>query len=307
MKGRVRTSVVIASRDRPRELLACLRSVQAAISPSDEIIVVDSASRDSSATSATANSVGATVLRSELPGSARARNLGVASARGEFIAFTDDDARVDADWIQSAAKRFRDAAVAAVVGPVYAADVVPETPLFEFGAFDVSKDVVVFNRSAANWFSRVRLGAIGSGANLHVRRTAFEQHGLFRESLGAGAPIIGDENYFLLSLIEGGATVVHDPRTRVLHPSQSIERLKEVRLSYLAYVLYVFVTRGEIRSKVAVSFLRGLRRERSFGLKPARSIQLSEIVSAAWRAPRLVIAARQIDRRCSIPSLRLER
>ena len=297
---------MIASRDRPRELIDCLRSVQAAISPADEIIVVDSASQDLSATESAANSFGAIFIRSELPGSARARNLGVASARGEFVAFTDDDARVDADWIECAANRFRDAGVAAVVGPVYAAHVVPETPLFQFGAYDVSKDVVVFNRLEANWFARVRLGAIGSGANLHVRRKVFEQYGLFRESLGAGAPIIGDENYFLLTLIEQGATVVHDPQTRVVHPAQSISRLRDVRQSYLAYVLYVLVTRREIRTRVASSLLSGLRRQRSWGAQPPHSIPLREIVIALWRAPRLLIAALRIDKKSVAPLARFE-
>ena len=296
MTADISTSVVVASRNRPEELYNCLHSIRAAMRPGDELIVVDSASAAPRSVHRVAEQVGAKVIRTELAGSAAARNLGVARAVCDILAFTDDDAVVDQHWISTACERFRDARISAVVGPVFESGLATDRTLFEFGSFSAASDEVEFDRRSGDWFSRARFGAIGSGANLFVRRSAFESHGPFREGLGAGAPIIGDENYFLLTLIESGAIVAHVPGSRVHHPAQSIERLRDVRMGYVAYLLYVFLTRPLIRSQVCQSAFTGLRRMRGSAARPARRTPLTEIVRAVVRAPHLVVRALRIDR-----------
>ena len=60
----------------------------------------------------------AKVLASTNPGPAYKRNLAVAKARGEILAFLDDDSYPDRDWLKNALKIFKeDGNIAAVCGP----------------------------------------------------------------------------------------------------------------------------------------------------------------------------------------------
>jgi glycosyltransferase involved in cell wall biosynthesis len=104
-------SVIIPTRDRPRELAVCLESLAQQDYPRDrfEVIVVDDASRLPLAATIAAfhDRLNLTVLnqpRSSGPGVAR--NCGAACAKGEFLAFTDDDCSPAPDWLQQLGARF---------------------------------------------------------------------------------------------------------------------------------------------------------------------------------------------------------
>src|SRR5579884_2906545 len=92
-------SVIVGTRDRPEQLAACLSSLLALHYPHYELIVVDNAP----ATQATAELVNKFAancsylryVREDHPGSSWARNRGILEAKGEIIAFADDDVVVD--------------------------------------------------------------------------------------------------------------------------------------------------------------------------------------------------------------------
>src|SRR4051794_19726519 len=103
-------SVIIPTRDRPEQLVACLRSLGALAYPRDrfEVIVVDDGS-----TTALEPIVGRSrgelhlaLLKQSNAGPAAARNTGAAHAKGEFLAFIDDDCSPASDWLQALAARF---------------------------------------------------------------------------------------------------------------------------------------------------------------------------------------------------------
>ena len=190
-----------------------------------------------------------------------------------MIAFTDDDARVDRGWLDALVSRFSNPAIAAVVGPVFELGSAPPATLFPFADFDASSDAVSFDRTESAWLARLHFGAIGVGANLAVRRSAFERHGLFRESLGRGAPIAGDENYYLLTLVESGETVVNEPTARVFHPPQPMERLRELQRSRIAYLLYILVTRPKLRWLLITSLISRRPGQRASPAKPGSSLR----------------------------------
>lgn len=107
---------------------------------------------------------------------------------------------------------------------------------------------------------RLAFGSIGFGANLAVRRSTFQRYGLFRNCLGAGAPIPGDENYFLFCLVTHGGLVVNEPRARVTHPPQPPERIRELRRARLAYVLYLLSTQPRLATRSKQNRTLSLRR-----------------------------------------------
>ena len=90
-------SVVVPTRDRVELLERCLAGLENALGDGDEILVVDSGSRDRRVAEV-ARSHGARCLRVETPGASIARNRGWRAARHDLIAFIDDDVLVTAQW-----------------------------------------------------------------------------------------------------------------------------------------------------------------------------------------------------------------
>lgn len=112
------TSIVVATRDRPQRLRACLDLLRD--QGADELLVVDDGSRDEAAVAAAARTAGARLVRQPPSGVATARNTGVAHARGDLLLFTDDDCVPSSDWATALAQRLRSGADV-VAGPVLAA------------------------------------------------------------------------------------------------------------------------------------------------------------------------------------------
>jgi O-antigen biosynthesis protein len=110
-----RISVVVCTYNGARTLHQCLRAVQALHYPDFEVIVVDDGSRDDSA--AIARTYGARVISTENRGLSAARNAGMQAASGEIVAYIDDDAYPDPDWLTYLANAFRSSRHAAAGGP----------------------------------------------------------------------------------------------------------------------------------------------------------------------------------------------
>ncbi|MBI3300779.1 MAG: glycosyltransferase [Deltaproteobacteria bacterium] len=103
-------SIIIPTYARPGQLATCLRALSLLDYSRDrfEVIVVD----DGSETPLDAvvvpfrDQLAVTLLRQPHVGPAAARNTGAAQARGEFLAFTDDDCVPASDWLRRLATRF---------------------------------------------------------------------------------------------------------------------------------------------------------------------------------------------------------
>jgi glycosyltransferase involved in cell wall biosynthesis len=100
-------SVVIATHNRAADLRGTLASLAALATPDPwEVIVVDNNSTDDTAAVvreiAATYPVPLTYLFEPVPGRSAALNTGIAAARGSVIVTTDDDVRVEADWLDHA-------------------------------------------------------------------------------------------------------------------------------------------------------------------------------------------------------------
>lgn len=94
-----RVSLVISTRDRPGQLAACLEALEPRFPADAETIVV---SDGGSADPPPGSLIEPLRLRHIVVphgGPAAARNRGLAAARGEIVAFTDDDCRPRAGWL----------------------------------------------------------------------------------------------------------------------------------------------------------------------------------------------------------------
>ena len=101
----VRISVVIPTLDRPGPLTACLAALEPGFPPDAETIVVaDGGSHELDPVVAPfVAPLRLRLLQTANGGPAAARNRGLAVARGEIVAFTDDDCRPQPGWLAALA------------------------------------------------------------------------------------------------------------------------------------------------------------------------------------------------------------
>jgi len=152
-------------------------------------------------------------------GSYPSRNLAIGEAKGDIIAFVDDDALPFPDWVEQTVKVYsEDSSVVGVTGPIL--------PLWQ------DRSMKWFPRELYWIFSCTYREVVGRAevrngycTNLSFRREAFESCGRFKTSLAGGGWGKSDwqqpaaqETEFCLRVKRGtGKRIVHDPKVRVRH------------------------------------------------------------------------------------------
>ncbi len=113
-------SIVIPTYNRPERLANCLKAIANLDYSSDrfEVIVVDDGSKTplDSVVTPLQDKIQVKLLRQANAGPAAARNRGASEARGEFLAFTDDDCQPLPDWLTQFANSLATAPQAMVGG-----------------------------------------------------------------------------------------------------------------------------------------------------------------------------------------------
>ena len=213
-------SVVICTRDRTDLLKGALEALLALDYPHREIIVIDNAPANTSTAELVAR-LPVRYVKEERPGLDWARNRGIAEARHEIIAFTDDDVRPDRGWLRGIAAGFADPEIMAVSGLVAAAEL--ETVAqqqFEliYGGMLQYLDSRKFNGSELSVQELLWGSKYGVGANMAFRRQVFEAAGNFDVALDVGTATRGggDIEMFHRILAKGYATF-YEPRALVWH------------------------------------------------------------------------------------------
>jgi GT2 family glycosyltransferase len=110
-----RISVVVCTHNGARTLPECLQRLGSLCYPNYETIVVNDGSTDGSGD--LARSHGVKVIETPHRGLSFARNAGIDAATGEIVAFLDDDAYPDHDWLHYVAASLRQGSNAGIGGP----------------------------------------------------------------------------------------------------------------------------------------------------------------------------------------------
>jgi hypothetical protein len=207
-------SVVICTRDRPGDLQICLASINRLTPAPQEVIVVDNASRtEAVATLLRGMYPQFRYVREPTPGLDHARNRGIAEARHDVIAFTDDDVVVDPGWIGALADAFAaDPTVGLVTGLIEPYELETEAQaLFElYGGFGrgYRRSYVQRPPGAALPWHLIGAGRLGAGANMAVRRHIFADIRRFDPALDVGTPSLGGGDHEIFHrLIKSGWSV----------------------------------------------------------------------------------------------------
>jgi len=214
-------SVVVCTRDRPKDLARCLDAIADSSCTPEEVIVVDNSPSTPAARDVVAGRPGVRRVLAPEPGLSRARNAGIARSTGELIVFTDDDALVAPTWLERLVAPFADDRVEAVTGLVLPAEL--ETPaqvVFErLGGFGRG-----FRRCdyGYGWYLSHRqhgvpVWTIGAGASMGLRRSAIARLGGFDERLGAGAAGCSEDSEMWYRILASGGGCVYEPSAVVWH------------------------------------------------------------------------------------------
>lgn len=245
-------SIVVCTRDRSESLARCLASLAAQAGPAREVVVVDSAPADDAARRVAA-AFPCRYVREERPGLDRARNRGLAEARGALVAFTDDDVEAAPGWLAALATAFADPGIDGVTGRVLPAALdTPAQRLFEAaGGMDKGPFPRLFDPAALPPLARNRVQEIGVGANMAFRRAALDRVGGFDPGLDRGTPAAGAGDLDLFQrLLAAGYRIRYEPAAMVHHHhrremDELTRQLRENGRSYGVYLRKLWATGGE--------------------------------------------------------------
>ncbi|MCW3817419.1 glycosyltransferase family 2 protein [Micromonospora sp. DR5-3] len=226
-------SVVVPTCGRTPLFESTLDTLAALDYPHFEIVVVDNAPQvTDTARIVASRSAADPRLRytsEPRPGVAQARNRGLAEARGEIVAFADDDLILDRGWLRGLVEGFIDEDVAGVTGQILAREL--DTPaqiwLEQYGGYGKGCQRRRFDRSGvaaieAGGARRVDLpprslhpylpGSYGSGANMAFRTDALRRLGGFDPRLRSGEDID-----LLLRTVLAGHALTYEPGAIAWH------------------------------------------------------------------------------------------
>ncbi|WP_267245847.1 glycosyltransferase family 2 protein [Streptomyces sp. PR69] len=187
------------------------------------------------------------------------RNTGIAAARGEFIAFLDDDAVAERDWLRRFAEAYDDERVMAVGGRTLPAWASGRRPVW----FPEEFDWIVGCTYRGLPPGRVRVRNV-LGGNASFRRSAFDASGGFATGIGRDGdrrPLGCEETELCIRLAAAlpGAVLLIDDRAVIHH---KVPRARE-RFGYFRTRAYA---EGLSKALVArsVGAGKGLESERRY-------------------------------------------
>lgn len=220
-------TVAVCTRNRAGQLPECLDALAALDYPKAllDVLIVDNAPDDDSTRDLVARYPAFRYIREPRPGLDWARNRAIIEARGDIVAYTDDDVSVDRGWVRALAVAFAEEPHAMCVTGLVVPDEIDTDAqrLFEiYGGF---------GRGFARWVYRVNAdageraaksyggtGRFGTGANMAFRRVFFLREGLFDPALDVGTPANGGGDLeMFFRVLEAGHALVYEPSALVRH------------------------------------------------------------------------------------------
>jgi GT2 family glycosyltransferase len=274
----IAATVVVTTCDRLPHLAVAVEALDRQTFGNFEILVVENGPERGARSFCTAKDI--RYVHEPRIGLSRARNTAARAALGDIVAYIDDDAAPQADWLERLMAPFLDPSIGVVTGTIQymkargtsramSAEIDYETHSFR-GATTIS-------RKTPRWFCTASFGGIGDGSNMAFRRKLVEQGTLFDERLGRGCRIDGGEEHVAFVRVLGdGHHIAHVPDAIVLHPFPADADARRARLqsdirSSVAYVLYLYSQFPLHRRELYGFILRAIAKR--IGLLPRKGVQ----------------------------------
>lgn len=256
----VTTTVAVCTRDRPELLGRLLHSIAGQSREPYEVLVVDNAP----ATEVTRELVSEKFpsfryVREPVPGLNFARNRAFREATGSVLAFIDDDAIANRDWIELTELVFAESPrIAACMGKVDALSLEHEgARLFEANGglgrgsrrIHLPPGAGIYPSGAPRPLIAWSIGA-GVGASMAIRKSVLAELGGFDVALDMGAALPGGGDLDILwRALEAGHQVVYEPHVGVKHEHRRDRSAAEMQIlghnrALIAMLTKLVVTSG---------------------------------------------------------------
>lgn len=254
--------------DKLRLLLDTLKTGGSALPAETEVVVIDNNSSDATKqVVAEYTSLENPVFRylsESQPGKSRALNSGIREARGEIIAFTDDDCIPSPGWVASILKEFESDSELSVLGG--------RVELYD-GRDRLQAVLLSSCRTLVTSAGQVCETPTIIGANMAFRKTALKVIGGFDSLLGPGSICKADEDLDVIyRSLKNKFKIVYSPEVIVFHNHGRRTELDENKTSFAYalgrgafYVKYILRLDFQI-ARIALRELSGLTKTLAKGV-----------------------------------------
>jgi glycosyltransferase involved in cell wall biosynthesis len=227
-------TVVVPVRDGAETIGDLLAALGAQVPPpaAAEIVVVDNGSTDGTADIVRRFDV--RLAQAQTPGPSAARNVGLAVARGDVVAYLDADTLPTRRWLVEILAPFEDPAVVLVGGATIG--FAPETPAQRFVASQMEASAFEHSVSRA-------LFPFAASRNLAVRCEPARAVGGWAEDM----PTAEDMDFCFRLSRATGAPLAHSPGAIVLHRDRASDRaLRDQAWSYGEGLAHMYLRYPEV-------------------------------------------------------------
>ncbi|MEG4499916.1 glycosyltransferase [Microcoleus sp. F10-C6] len=231
-------TVAVCTRDRPEDLRRCLEAFMRLPDDGQEYLVIDNCPSTDATKELVKNYPKVRYVREDLPGSSAARNRALREAKHEFVAFTDDDAAPDPNWLRSLLWNFSDPRVMCVTGLVMPLELETEAQeWFErYTPHGRGFERRVFDGAHCN---PLIVHLVGVSASMALRKSSIDFIGFFDEALGPGTPTANGEDCELFArILCAGYRMVYEPRALSWHRHR--RTWEELRNTLQGYAMGVY-------------------------------------------------------------------
>ncbi len=247
-------TVAICTKDHPEDLSHCLGHLFPLQQDGEggifEILVVDNAPSDDRSGDLVASWNGVRYVMESKPGLNFARNRALQEAKGEIVAFIDDDVIVDKYWLRGLRQvlaQHPDAG--AVTGLVLPYELATDAQiLFEKrGGFEKNFETIRYGQDLPGHpFYPCVGGKFGTGCNMAFPRKILLELGGFDEALDTGPPLPGGgDTDMLYRVVRAGYPIVYEPQFMVFHKHRrSIDQLRRQYCRSWGQGLMAFVAKS---------------------------------------------------------------
>jgi len=225
-------SVVVCTFKRPLFLKRCLESLLSNTYKNYEIIVVGQGTDQTPQVVVDdhfKNNPKIKCIHTETVGLSTARNIGCHYARGDVVAFIDDDAIASPEWMEGYMEIFHQITpipgmVGGMIEPFWETQRPSWYPIereFLLGIYNIGNEIRPFPDTD-----------LPIGANFAILRSAMQKLGGFDERLGFNknrkhSMIAGEDSLFALRIKEAGYRIYYQPKSKVYHHISSAKLTKK--------------------------------------------------------------------------------
>lgn len=254
-------TLAICTRERPGDLRTCLSRVIRYLPAGHEVMVVDNHPETDATRAVVESFPGVRYVVEPKPGLNAARNCALRHAEHQIVAFTDDDALPEPEWLPSLLTHFDDRLTLCVTGLTVPLELETEAQELheQHSPFGRGFHRKVFDSS---FFDPMASGHVGAGVNMALRKRVVDLVGTFDEALDVGTPTrSGGDNEMFARILAAGYRIVYEPAALSRHRHRRTRR--ELRRAFHGYGVGVYAawTRSLIEERelgvisVALSWL----------------------------------------------------